>query len=171
MPGPVEFVFMGLLLQVRVARDKPLLRAAGKHAAAIAAAAAAAAAADAAPAGAATGVGSDGRPVMLGVAAVAGVHHFSGSWLGLDGSKSLSLRKEVSQLHMRKCNLLASPCNHTMYRGERLKQHGSWLGLDGSKSLSLKKGVRQFEFSAACSHWVLVLLFISGTLACKKPQL
>jgi hypothetical protein len=34
-------------------------------------------------------------PVMLGVWAVAGVHHFSGSWLGLDGSKSLSLRREV----------------------------------------------------------------------------
>jgi hypothetical protein len=32
---------------------------------------------------------------MTGVAAVAGEHHFSGSWLGLDGSKSLSLRKEV----------------------------------------------------------------------------
>lgn len=36
-----------------------------------------------------------GWPVMLGVQGVAGVHHFSGSWLGLDGSKSMSLRQEV----------------------------------------------------------------------------
>jgi hypothetical protein len=39
-----------------------------------------------------------GWPVMLGVQGVAGVHHFSGSWLGLDGSKSLSLRQEVRAL-------------------------------------------------------------------------
>jgi hypothetical protein len=91
-----------MLLQVRVARDKPLLRAAGKHAAATATAAAAANSthilyhrtAGAFPVG--SGAAAAVRlPVMLGVAAVAGVHHFSGSWLGLDGSKSLSLRKEV----------------------------------------------------------------------------
>lgn len=44
---------------------------------------------------AAASAAARGFPDMMGVEGVAGVHHFSGSWLGLDGSKSLSLRKEV----------------------------------------------------------------------------
>ncbi|WIA15093.1 hypothetical protein OEZ85_001787 [Tetradesmus obliquus] len=79
---------------VRVARDKPLLRATGKHAAA----AAAAANATHVEANASLPVVEAVQtPLMLAVTAVAGVHHFSGSWLGLDGSKSLSLRREVRQ--------------------------------------------------------------------------
>ncbi|WIA35277.1 hypothetical protein OEZ86_003736 [Tetradesmus obliquus] len=79
---------------VRVARDKPLLRATGKHEAA----AAAAANATHVEANASLPVVEAVQtPLMLAVAAVAGVHHFSGSWLGLDGSKSLNLRREVRQ--------------------------------------------------------------------------
>ncbi len=36
-----------------------------------------------------------GGPLMLLVDGVAGTHHFSGSWLGLDGSKGYNLRNEV----------------------------------------------------------------------------
>ena len=87
-----------LSLQVRVARSKPLLRAAGKKAAAAAAAVASNAAPYANGTLAGTSETAAAGPIMLGVKAVAGVHHFSGSWLGLDGSRSLSLRKEVTPL-------------------------------------------------------------------------
>jgi hypothetical protein len=73
MPELVNCNAVKMLLQVRVAREKPLLRAAGKQAAAQATAAAAA---NGTLAGSPTGFGSDSWPVMLGVAAVAGVHHF-----------------------------------------------------------------------------------------------
>jgi hypothetical protein len=93
--------------QVQLARDQPLMLGRAAAATAEAAQRAQAAAAGAgqqqganssvivAAHGAALAAPPDAFPVMLSAAAVAGVHHFSGSWLGLDGSKSLSLRGEV----------------------------------------------------------------------------